>query len=32
MKKKDSGEQSESTSTNLAVIFKDYHSTWPEEQ
>ena len=26
-KKKESGEQRESTSTKLAVIFEDYHST-----
>ena len=30
-KKKESGEQRESTSTKLMVIFKDYHSTWPKE-
>ena len=27
MKKKESGEQRESTSANLVAIFKDYHST-----
>ena len=31
-KEKESGEQRESTSTKLAVIFEDYHSTWPKEQ
>ena len=31
-KKKESGIQRESTSTNSTVIFKDYHSTWPKEQ
>ena len=29
---KESGKQRKSTSTNLAAIFKDYHSIWPKEQ
>ena len=32
MKKKESCEQKESTSTNSVVIFTEYHSTWPKEQ
>ena len=31
-KTEESGEQRESTSTKLAVIFEDYHSTRPKEQ
>ena len=31
-KKKESGNQRESSSTNLMVIFEDYHSAWPKEQ
>ena len=31
-KKKESGDQRESTSTNSTVIFIDYHFTWPKEQ
>ena len=31
MKKKESGEQREYTSNNLAASFEDYHSAWPKE-